>query len=89
MAKTIYADDMANALDYCDAPIEVLSLDCFDTLIWRTTPKPNDVFCELAPPLRRLSRMVADPQPISQDLLDRHFKRKHGPGAYYGQGTDH
>ena len=24
-------------------------------------------------------------QPISQVLLDRHFFRKHGPGAYYGQ----
>jgi L-ribulose-5-phosphate 4-epimerase len=24
-------------------------------------------------------------QPISQALLDRHFLRKHGPGAYYGQ----
>ncbi len=23
---------------------------------------------------------------ISQSLLDRHFLRKHGPGAYYGQG---
>jgi len=23
--------------------------------------------------------------PISQNLLDKHFKRKHGPGAYYGQ----
>lgn len=23
--------------------------------------------------------------PIPQDLLDKHFKRKHGPGAYYGQ----
>lgn len=23
--------------------------------------------------------------PISQDLLDKHFLRKHGPGAYYGQ----
>lgn len=23
--------------------------------------------------------------PISQALLDKHFKRKHGPGAYYGQ----
>jgi L-ribulose-5-phosphate 4-epimerase len=23
--------------------------------------------------------------PISQELLDRHFLRKHGPGAYYGQ----
>ncbi len=24
-------------------------------------------------------------KPISQELLDRHFRRKHGPGAYYGQ----
>ena len=24
-------------------------------------------------------------QPIPQSLLDRHFFRKHGPGAYYGQ----
>jgi len=24
-------------------------------------------------------------QPISQHLLDKHFLRKHGPGAYYGQ----
>ena len=24
--------------------------------------------------------------PIPQYLLDKHFKRKHGPGAYYGQG---
>ncbi|HEY2760404.1 MAG TPA: L-ribulose-5-phosphate 4-epimerase, partial [Pirellulales bacterium] len=23
---------------------------------------------------------------ISQVLLDKHFKRKHGAGAYYGQG---
>ena len=23
--------------------------------------------------------------PISQALLDKHFLRKHGPGAYYGQ----
>jgi len=25
------------------------------------------------------------PQPISPDLLDKHFLRKHGPGRYYGQ----
>jgi len=25
-------------------------------------------------------------KPIQQDLLDKHFLRKHGPGAYYGQG---
>ncbi|MCF2943364.1 L-ribulose-5-phosphate 4-epimerase [Paenibacillus tarimensis] len=26
-------------------------------------------------------------QPMDQDLLDRHFLRKHGKNAYYGQGT--
>jgi L-ribulose-5-phosphate 4-epimerase len=26
-----------------------------------------------------------DAPPISQHLLDKHFLRKHGPGAYYGQ----
>ena len=26
--------------------------------------------------------------PIPQVLLDKHFLRKHGPGAYYGQGGD-
>lgn len=25
-------------------------------------------------------------QPMQQKLLDRHYLRKHGPGAYYGQG---
>ena len=25
-------------------------------------------------------------QPISQELLDKHYLRKHGAGAYYGQG---
>jgi L-ribulose-5-phosphate 4-epimerase len=28
----------------------------------------------------------SDAQPIGQALLDRHFFRKHGAGAYYGQG---
>jgi L-ribulose-5-phosphate 4-epimerase len=27
----------------------------------------------------------ADSEPIPQTLLDKHFLRKHGPGAYYGQ----
>jgi L-ribulose-5-phosphate 4-epimerase len=26
-----------------------------------------------------------DVKPISQELLDKHFLRKHGPNAYYGQ----
>jgi L-ribulose-5-phosphate 4-epimerase len=32
-----------------------------------------------------LSRLIAPARALSQTLLDRHFLRKHGPGAYYGQ----
>lgn len=42
--------------------------------------------------LEEIARMAAqteaiNPQigPVSQALLDKHFLRKHGPGAYYGQ----
>ncbi|MCI9551821.1 MAG: L-ribulose-5-phosphate 4-epimerase, partial [Oscillospiraceae bacterium] len=24
--------------------------------------------------------------PMQQELLNKHYLRKHGPGAYYGQG---
>ena len=28
------------------------------------------------------------PQPAARELMDKHFGRKHGPGAYYGQPND-
>jgi L-ribulose-5-phosphate 4-epimerase len=33
------------------------------------------------------SALAPDTPPVPQPLLDKHFLRKHGPGAYYGQGT--
>lgn len=30
-------------------------------------------------------QFVSTLKPIEPELLDKHFKRKHGPGAYYGQ----
>ena len=42
--------------------------------------------------LEHLARLASEtlhvhpyPITISQALLDKHFRRKHGPGAYYGQ----
>jgi L-ribulose-5-phosphate 4-epimerase len=34
--------------------------------------------------------LALDPaaEPVDQFLLDRHYHRKHGPGAYYGQRTE-
>lgn len=33
--------------------------------------------------------IAAPAEPMQQELLDKHFLRKHGPHAYYGQGGDH
>ncbi|MBN8807092.1 MAG: hydrolase [Sphingomonas sp.] len=47
MLHAIRAYDVATLLDHAPAGIEILSLDCFDTLIWRNTHAPTDVFAEL------------------------------------------
>jgi L-ribulose-5-phosphate 4-epimerase len=41
-----------------------------------------EIVAEMARNTLQLNPVAA---PIPQYLLDKHFKRKHGPGAYYGQ----
>ncbi|MDR3221800.1 MAG: class II aldolase/adducin family protein, partial [Candidatus Accumulibacter sp.] len=46
----------------------------------------NAAVLELVARLAMLSlRIEPNLPPMPQHLLDRHFFRKHGPGAYYGQ----
>ncbi|PTQ59308.1 haloacid dehalogenase-like hydrolase [Sphingomonas aurantiaca] len=49
MTDTILACDLATALD-ARPDLRVLSLDCFDTLLWRDTHAPQDVFGALGAP---------------------------------------
>lgn len=44
MQLTIRAYELATLLDRAPAGLTTLSLDCFDTLIWRNTHAPSDVF---------------------------------------------
>ncbi|ANN60752.1 hypothetical protein EFV37_31920 [Mesorhizobium loti] len=44
----ITAKDIPKALDEFGDSLKVLSLDCFDTLLWRKTATPTDVFAVLA-----------------------------------------
>ncbi|MDG2534819.1 hydrolase [Sphingomonas sp. HITSZ_GF] len=44
---TVRAFEIEGLLDQAPEGIEVLSLDCFDTLIWRNTHAPSDVFAEI------------------------------------------
>lgn len=47
MQMTVRAFEIEGLLDRAPAGIEILSLDCFDTLIWRNTHAPTDVFADL------------------------------------------
>jgi FMN phosphatase YigB (HAD superfamily) len=47
MQMTVRAFEIEGLLDKAPEGIEILSLDCFDTLIWRNTHGPSDVFAEL------------------------------------------
>lgn len=49
MTDTILACDLPTALDAWP-DVRVLSLDCFDTLLWRDTHAPHDVFGALGAP---------------------------------------
>ncbi len=44
------AYDFAHIIDQAPAGVKILSLDCFDTLLWRNCNLPADVFAELPLP---------------------------------------
>ena len=48
MKISVTAQDIPSLLDQAPAGVEILSLDCFDTLLWRNAQAPSDVFAELA-----------------------------------------
>jgi FMN phosphatase YigB (HAD superfamily) len=47
MQNTILPHALPRALDDAPASCGILSLDCFDTLLWRTTHAPADVFVDV------------------------------------------
>lgn len=47
MTQTILPHELPHALDRAPANVKVLSLDCFDTLLWRDCHSPRDLFAGL------------------------------------------
>ena len=45
--NTARANDLPTLLDRAPEGLRYLSLDCFDTLLWRDTNAPTDVFVDL------------------------------------------
>ena len=48
MKIAVQAHEIADLLDRAPKGVSVLSLDCFDTLLWRNAQAPSDVFADLA-----------------------------------------
>lgn len=47
MTMTVRAGEIASLLDRVPGDVTVLSLDCFDTLMWRNVHEPHDVFARI------------------------------------------
>jgi len=57
---------------------------------WGETPEKaleNSVVLEFAAHMALNTLALEPAQPLAKYLLDKHFLRKHGPGAYYGQAS--
>src|SRR5579885_503846 len=70
----VRAGELLSLLDQCSHKIKILSLDCFDTLIWRKTATPYDVFFDLQnkPPFRTIgftARMRAQAEELSRNKM--------------------
>jgi len=61
MQFDVRAYELEALLDRLPEGVEILSLDCFDTLIWRSTSAPADVFADLKLPGSGMGgRMLAE-----------------------------
>ena len=61
MQFDVRAYELEGLLDRAPDGVEILSLDCFDTLIWRSTSAPIDVFADLTLPDSSMGgRMLAE-----------------------------
>lgn len=70
--------------------VTMILVACHGPFTWGVSPEKAVYHAAV---LEELAKMAAvtegvNPQikPIKQSMIDKHYLRKHGPGAYYGQG---
>jgi FMN phosphatase YigB (HAD superfamily) len=81
MNHTIRAQDLDRLLDRLPAHTQVLSLDCFDTLLWRKVAHPTDVFYSLQRSALFQARGITADMRINSESAARK-KRKVLAGTY-------
>jgi hypothetical protein len=71
MTDTILPHALPAALDHAPAGLRFLSLDCFDTLLWRHVHAPRQVFADLGGTFSVQQRIWAESQARSAATLRR------------------
>lgn len=70
--QKVLANEIESILDNCNKNIKVLSLDCFDTLLWRKTSMPGDVFYDMQQRLPFQLRQIVSVQRTTAESNARH-----------------
>ncbi|MHA7820953.1 MAG: HAD family hydrolase [Erythrobacter sp.] len=83
MTDTILPHELSIALERAPEGVKVLSLDCFDTLLWRDCHAPTDVFAGLERVNTR-QRAVGETFARKAEAV-MHQRSEVGIGAIYGQ----
>lgn len=86
MDKVVTAAGLAGLLDHAPDGVRVLSLDCFDTLLWRNCQAPIDVFADCGGIWRRTraERRARQTRKFEQGLTEVSIEQIHKalrPGA--------
>ncbi len=86
MTDTILPHELPEALERAPEGVKVLSLDCFDTLLWRDCHAPSDVFAELTALLPR-QRMAGEANARKAEATLRNRSEVSLPAIYgYAMG---
>ncbi len=83
MTESLLPHQMPEALNHAPKGMRVLSLDCFDTLLWRDCHSPTDVFAAL-PGLTTGQRIVAETRARKAETT-LHLRNEVGLEAIYAQ----
>lgn len=71
--------------------VTMILVACHGPFTWGATPEKavdNSIALELIAQMALHTIQIAPSTPrLKESLLKKHFERKHGPGAYYGQAT--
>lgn len=89
MKESVKPHELPDLLDPWIGRVSVLSLDCFDTLVWRTTGSPADVFLRVGDDVAMKPRIFAEALAREMRSADTGLTEVNLDEIYRGLGAQH